>query len=147
MEVSTPHSTSAPQRASAKEKSLSPRGSDGKVSTCNAGDRSSIPGLGRSPGEGNGNPLQDSCLGNPVDRGAWWATAHGVAKSQTRVSSEHFHSEACGNGQEGSTEDLCNSREVKFHSQQSRRMAGDLQPRSRVDGGRDWTRWGWGSCQ
>ena len=47
------------------------------------GDMGSIPGLGRSPGEGNGNPLQYSCLGNPMDRGAWWATFHGVAKSQT----------------------------------------------------------------
>ena len=47
-----------------------------------AGDTGSIPGLGKSPGEGNGNPLQDSCLGNPVDRGAWRATVHGVAKSQ-----------------------------------------------------------------
>ena len=46
----------------------------------NAGDMGSIPGSGRSPGEGNGNPLQCSCLGNPVDRGAWWATVHGVAK-------------------------------------------------------------------
>ena len=46
--------------------------------TCNAGDMGSIPGLGRFPGEGNGNPLQYSCLGNPVDRGAWWATVHGV---------------------------------------------------------------------
>ena len=43
-----------------------------------------------------------------MDRGAWWATAHGVAKNQTQVSNEHFHSEACGNGQEDSTEDLCN---------------------------------------
>ena len=47
------------------------------------GDMGSIPGLGRSPGEGNGNPLQSSCLGNPMDRGTWWATVHGVAKSQT----------------------------------------------------------------
>ena len=46
----------------------------------NAGDVSSIPELGRSPGEGNGNPRQYSCLGNPTDRGAWWATVHGVAK-------------------------------------------------------------------
>ena len=46
----------------------------------NAGDMSSIPRSGRSPGEENGNPLQYSCLGNPVDRGAWWATVHGVAK-------------------------------------------------------------------
>ena len=44
------------------------------------GDTSSIPGSGRSPGVGNGNPLQYSCLGNPVDRGTWWATVHGVAK-------------------------------------------------------------------
>ena len=46
----------------------------------NAGDMGSIPGLGRSPGEGNGNPLQYSCLGNPMDRGAWWTTVHGVAE-------------------------------------------------------------------
>ena len=52
----------------------------------NAGDTDSIPGLGRSPGEGNGNPLQYSCLENPMDRGAWQATVHGVAKSQTRLS-------------------------------------------------------------
>ena len=52
-------------------------------SSCNAGDLDSIPGLGRSPGEGNGNPLQYSCLENPMDRGAWWATVHGVAKNQT----------------------------------------------------------------
>ena len=61
-------------------------GSEGKASACNAGDPSSIPGLGRSPGEGNGNPLQYSCLENPMDGGAWWATAHGVAKSRTRLS-------------------------------------------------------------
>ena len=60
-----------------------PGGSEVKASACNVGDLSSIPGLGRSPGEGNGNPLQDSCLENPVDGGAWWATVHGVAKSRT----------------------------------------------------------------
>ena len=60
--------------------------SDSKVSTCNAGDMGSIPGLGRSPGKGNGNPLQCSCLENPVARGAWRATVHGVAKSQTPLS-------------------------------------------------------------
>ena len=55
----------------------------GRESACNAGDPGSIPGLGRSPGEGNGNPLQYSCLKNSMDRrGAWWATVHGVAKSQ-----------------------------------------------------------------
>ena len=51
-----------------------PGGSDGKESACNAGDLGLIPGLGRSPGEGNGNPLQYSCLGNSMDRGAWRAT-------------------------------------------------------------------------
>ena len=61
-----------------------PGSSDGKESACNAGDLDSIPGLGRSPGEGNSNPLQYSCLENPIDRGAWWATVHGVAKTQLR---------------------------------------------------------------
>ena len=50
------------------------------------GDAGSVPGLGRSPGEGNGNPLQYSCLGNPMDRGAGWATVFGVTKSQTQLS-------------------------------------------------------------
>ena len=52
----------------------------------NAGDSSLIPGLGRSPREGNGNPLQYSCLGNPLDRGAWWATVLRVAKGQAQLS-------------------------------------------------------------
>ena len=60
-----------------------PGGSDGKESACNAGDPGSIPGLERSPGEGQGSPLQSSCLENPLDRGAWWATVHGVAESDT----------------------------------------------------------------
>ena len=55
----------------------------------NAGDMSSIPGLGRSPGGGHGNPLQYSCLENSMDRGAWQATVHGVAKSRTLLSSKH----------------------------------------------------------
>ena len=63
-----------------------PGGSDGKESTYNAGDLSLIPVLGRSPGEGNGNPLQYSCLDNSMDRGAWWATVYGVAKRQTWLS-------------------------------------------------------------
>ena len=58
----------------------------GKESACKTGDVCSIPGLGRSPEEGNGNPLQYSCLGNPMDREGWWATVHGVAKSQTQLS-------------------------------------------------------------
>ena len=60
-----------------------PCSSNGKESACNAGDLGSIPRLERSTGEGNGNPLQYSCLENPMDRGAWQATVHGVAKSQT----------------------------------------------------------------
>ena len=55
-------------------------GAHGKDSSFSAGDMGSVPGLGRSPGEGKGNPLQYYCLGNPIDRGAWWATVHGVAK-------------------------------------------------------------------
>ena len=60
-----------------------PGGSDGKESVCNAEDMGSIPGLGRSIGEGNGNPLQYSCLEKSMDGGAWRATVHGVTKSQT----------------------------------------------------------------
>ena len=65
-------------------------GSEVKESAFNVGDLGSIPGLGRSPGEGNGNPLQYSCLENPMDRGAWWATVHGVTKSRTRLSDFTF---------------------------------------------------------
>ena len=57
-----------------------------KESACNAGDTGSIPGLGRSPGEGNGNVLQFSCLENAMDRGAWQSIVHGVAKSWTGLS-------------------------------------------------------------
>ena len=67
-----------------------PGGSDGKESACSAGDMGLIPGLVRSPGEGHDNPLQCSCLGNLMDRGAWWATVHGITKSQTRLSDQHF---------------------------------------------------------
>ena len=61
----------------------SPGGSNGEESPCHVGDPGSIPGLGRSPGGGHGNPLQYSCLENPMDGGAWKATAHGVTKSWT----------------------------------------------------------------
>ena len=67
-----------------------PGGSDVKASAFNAGDLGLIPGMGRSPGEGNGNPLHYSRLENPMDGGAWWATAHGVAKSRTRLSDFTF---------------------------------------------------------
>ena len=66
-----------------------PGGSDGKESACSAGDQDSIPGLGRSPGEGHGNPLQCSGQGNPMDRIAWWAAVHGTAKSQTHQGTEN----------------------------------------------------------
>ena len=63
-----------------------PGGSDGKESACNAGDLGLIPGLGKIPGEGNGNPLQYSCLENSTDRGTWRATVHGVTKSRPQRS-------------------------------------------------------------
>ena len=67
-----------------------PDGSEGKESACSAGDLSSIPGPGRSSGEANGNPLQDSCLENPMDTEVWQATVHGVEKSRTRLSDNTF---------------------------------------------------------
>ena len=65
-------------------------GKDGKESACNVGDLGLIPGLGRSPGEGNGSPLQYCCLENPMDRGAWQAAVHGVTNSRTRLSDFTF---------------------------------------------------------
>ena len=67
-----------------------PGGSEVKASACNAGDLDSIPGSGKSPGEGSGNPLQYSFLENPMDGGAWWAIVHRVAKSRTRLSDFTF---------------------------------------------------------
>ena len=61
-----------------------------KKTACDAGDPSLIPGSGRAPGEGSGNPLQYSCLENSKDRGAWWGTVYGVAKSQTQLSNKHI---------------------------------------------------------
>ena len=72
-----------------------PGGSEIKVSASNAGDLGLIPGLGRPPGEGNGNPLQYSCLENPMKRGAWWATVHGVSRVRhdlvTKLPPPNFH--------------------------------------------------------
>ena len=75
--IANSHSSQVAQTIKKKKK---------KNSACNVGDLSLIPGLGRSCGEGNGNPLQYSCLENPTDRGAWRATVHGVAKSRTWLS-------------------------------------------------------------
>ena len=64
-----------------------PGGASGKESTCQAGDAAgSIPGSGKSPGGGNGNPLQYSCLGNPMDRGTWWAAVHEVTQRRAQLS-------------------------------------------------------------
>ena len=74
-----------------------PRWLSSKESACNAGDArnvSSIPGSGISPGGGHGNPLQHSCLENPVDRAAWWATVHEVAELDMTEAAESTHSEA-----------------------------------------------------
>ena len=68
-----------------------PGGLDSKGSACNAGDLGSIPRLGRSSGEGNGNPPQYSCLENSMEGGAWQATVHRVEKSQTQLSDYHMH--------------------------------------------------------
>ena len=80
-----------------------PGGSDGKASAYSAGDPGSIPGSGRSPGEGNGNPLQYSCLKNPMDGRAWQATVHGVAKSWTRLS-DFLSIQIRGKKKEGNSE-------------------------------------------
>ena len=80
-------------------------GSDGKESVCHAGDLGSIPGSGSSLEEGHGNPLQYSCLENPMDRGPWWATVCRVVNSRTRLSDYHFHSHVYMDGT--STLQLC----------------------------------------
>ena len=65
--------------------------SDSKESACNAGDPGSIPRSGRSPGEGNGYPLQDSCLGNPMDREAWWTIVHEARETECARAHTHTH--------------------------------------------------------
>ena len=92
-----------------------PDGSEGKASACNVGDQGLIPGLGRSPGEGNGNPLQYSCLENPMDGGAWWATVHGVAKSRTRLSDFTFTFFQGFPGGASGKESSCQCRRSKRH--------------------------------
>ena len=83
-----------------------PGGSDSKESACNAGDTDLIPGLGRSPGVGNGNPLQYSCLENSMDREAWQATVHGVAKSRTQQSDCLYNATSPWGGSDSSVFDL-----------------------------------------
>ena len=73
-----------------------PSGSNDKESACNVGDLGSIPGLGRSPGEGHGNPLQYSCLENPIDRGAWQAIIHRVTDLDTTEANKHTPSDDWG---------------------------------------------------
>ena len=92
-------------------------GSDSKESACNMGDLGLIPGLGRSPGECNGNPLQYSCLENPMDGGVWWSTVHGVAKETDMTERLHFHIHTLGlpwwlSGQEST----CQCRRHRFNS-------------------------------
>ena len=89
--------TTRPARYDANQSPYGSLGSsDSKASACNAGDLGSIPRLERSPGEGNGNPLQYSCLKTSMDRGAWWATVHGVAKNRTQLSDSHTHTHTLG---------------------------------------------------
>ena len=73
-----------------------PRASDGKEFACQAGDLGSVPGLGRSSGGGHGNPLQYSCLENPMDRGAWQATVYRVAESDTTEVTQHTRTQQKG---------------------------------------------------
>ena len=88
-----------------------PCGSDGKESACNAGDPGSTPGSGRSPGEGNGYPLQCSYLVNSMHKGAWQATVHGVAKRWTRLNDllTHTHTPSCGSNVKVSLSDKRNA--------------------------------------
>ena len=94
--------------------SLFPGGSEVKVSACSAGDLGLSPGSGRSPGEGNGTPLQYSCLENPMDGGAWWAAVHGVAKSQTRLSDFTFFLSYSGGTGQGSHNECFHLRKEKL---------------------------------
>ena len=80
-----------------------PGGSAVKNLPANAGGAASIPGSGRSPGGGNGNPLQYFCLGNPMDRGAWWATVHGVTKESDTNSNKYYTNIGLGNIQQWKT--------------------------------------------
>ena len=90
-----------------------PGGSEVKASACSAGDLGSIPESGRCPGEGNGNPLQYSCLENPMEGGAWQATVHGVAKSRTPLSNFTSHTSLQSTQVQTIVHILSNSRAIK----------------------------------
>ena len=90
-------------------------GSDGKESACNVGDLSLIPRSARSPGEENGNPLQYSCLENPMDRGAWRAMVHGVTKSRTLLSDFTFTFTGHNLGKDGTEHVLSSIRLFNIH--------------------------------
>ena len=97
-----------------------PGGSLGKELACNAGDAGLIPESGWSPGGGHGNPLQYSCLENPVDRGAWWATVHSVTKSQTRLKRLSTHTK-----ENGATEDAMVGWHHQLNGHESEQTPGD----------------------
>ena len=92
-----------------------PGGSDGNESACKAEDMGSVSGSEKSPEEGNGNPLQYSCLENSMDRGAWWAIVHGVAKSQAQLKQLHAHTPLVFPGSSGGKESACRCRRPGFN--------------------------------
>ena len=99
-----------------------PNGSVTNKSACIVGDRGSIPGLGRSPGEGHGNPLQYSCLENSTDRGAWWAIIHRVVKSQTWLSMQAWLDFIFPGGSDGK-ECACNAGDLGWEDPLENGMA------------------------
>ena len=122
-----------------------PGSSDSKESACNAGDLGSISGLGRSPGGGNGNALQYFCLGNPMHRGIWQATVHGVAKSWTRLSDFIFFLSIQFSGFPGNSagkESTCNARDPGLIPGSERSPGqGILATHSSILGLSYWLRW------
>ena len=90
-----------------------PGSSDGEESACNAGDLGSIPGLGRSPGEGNAYILQYSCLENSMDKGAWWATVHGVPELDPTKQLTHTQNRNCGSLPKGVQDQRSNVNDIR----------------------------------
>ena len=123
----------------ANPRTVAPCGSDSKESASNAGDPGSIPGLGRSPREGNGNPLQYSCLENSMDRGAWWTTVHGVTESLTRLSDLTFTLMDCS-PQGSSVHGILQARIVEWVAISSSRSSSPTGDGTRVSTGKGLTR-------